>query len=507
MSTLSRPGMPALVLRWIKRAFLASILSAFLAFNYQLRQSKKSYDSIHLPGPENHWLFGSALELKNLVQENSSGNDGSDRLAIFQKLKDKYGTYTKFRVFTKVFTLCFNAALFETMAKSPKPELYRRMAILFGDGLVTRNGEDWRKRRTILSPGFAPKMIRSFMPWFLSSSHDLVSVVKDRMCSDHEVDFSDLVKRATFDIITRAGFGYDMDTLHGKNEERAAAFDRILPLLVHPLGNFGGFLGTHLLRLLYFRTYRLVDATICDAIDRRIKGETKSPDGQHDFLDLLLNANAKNQLSRAEICDEVLLFFVAGFDTTALSMQWCLALLAKHPKIWDKVQEEVLRVFPNGEEITFDKIKELEYMQRVFMESLRMYPPTFALTKVAPEDLVTETGHVIPKGADVMFPTAQLHRDPQVWEKPNDFDPDLHFSPEAVASRHPIQYSPFSFGERTCIGRNFFWVEGRIILAELARNFDRVELVNNDVPDFTMSTGTLHPVEHIKLRFFERESA
>ncbi len=448
MAVSSRAWLRWLVVRCLQAggAGVLALASAWLALSALAR---RRYLRLVVPGPEDSLLLGSLKEMGQLAKA-GSGRDGQGRLHVFQRLKDKFGKVVKLRFGLDVYVVCFSEQAIAQCLKAGKPPSYERLSIIFGNGLLMQNGAKWKRHRGMLAHGFTASSLRSVVPFFYQGSATLCEVLCASQRREGEVDFSATVSLATLDIIARAGFGFELDALRGNNAELVAAFASILPLLLHPLGTVGKTPGTRLLKLINHKTFARIDAAIYPTIRDRVAGRTANTDGRRDLLDLLVEVRDESGkgLSVEEIRDECLLFFVAGFDTTSLTLQWALAQLAKHPRVWDKLIAELDSVCPDGRRVAFDDIKSLAYMDMVFSETLRLYPPAFAVTKAAPHDMVVE-GVCIPHDTICMFPIAQYHRDPELWKHPNEFDPDLHFSPEATAKHQQWwPFLPFSFGDR-----------------------------------------------------------
>lgn len=349
--------------------------------------------------------------------------------------------------------------------------------------------------------GFAASSLRAVTPCFQHASARFVEELKQQQAGGGTIDFSDLVGKVTLDIIGVAGFAVDLEALKGsKDFALIDALSSTVPMLVHPLGALGGHLGTHLLRLYHSKSFAVIDEAIFAAIDARMR-EGKSTRSSRDLLDLLVEARDADgePLSRQQIRDEAFLFFVAGYETTALTLQWALAHLAQNPRVWNKMREEVLRVCTEGEPVGFDHVGQLVYMKQVLLEVLRKHPPAFAITRAAPCDTEID-GFALKKGTTVMIPVHNIQNDPNTWANPTGFEPELHFGEDAKPV-DPLSFIPFSYGPRNCVGQAFFWIEGRVILADMVRAFPRVTLANQaGVPPYTLHTGTAHPAEHILIK-------
>jgi cytochrome P450 len=178
-------------------------------------------------------------------------------------------------------------------------------------------------------------------------------------------------------------------------------------------------------------------------------------------------------MSDRQIRDEVLTLFVGGHETTAVTLAWSWYLLAKHPAIYARLQQEADSVL-GGRPPTFADLPNLPYAAQVFKETLRLYPAADGITRTALRD-VTVGGYQLRKGDIVSVPIYTIHRRPEFYPDPERFDPD-RFLPENEKRLPRHAFMPFGAGPRICIGNHFAMMEGQLLLATLAQRvtFDLV---------------------------------
>jgi cytochrome P450 len=206
---------------------------------------------------------------------------------------------------------------------------------------------------------------------------------------------------------------------------------------------------------------------IRDLVQRR----RVSAEKPHDLLQLLLDSRdeAGGQLDDQEMLDEVKTFFAAGHFTTAACLNWTFYLLATHPEIRARAVEEVDRVLGDAP-MDETRIDGLELLHRIIEESLRLFPPSWIVSRMVAEEGEIG-GYRIPKGEQLMISSYVVHRDPKLWEDAERFDPD-RFLPERAPKPSQFIYFPFGGGPRVCIGSNFAMMEMQTVVATILRRYD-----------------------------------
>jgi cytochrome P450 len=205
------------------------------------------------------------------------------------------------------------------------------------------------------------------------------------------------------------------------------------------------------------------------------------------------------RMSDAQVRDEVMTMFLAGHETTANALAWTWYLLAQHPEVEQRLHEELDRML-GGRIPAADDAANLPYTRMVLAESMRLYPPAWAIGRRAVETF-TIGGYTIPKGTVVLFSQYLLQRDARFFDRPDQFDPD-RWLPGRQRDRPKFAYFPFGAGTRVCIGEPFAWMEGILVLATLARTWRLVALDTTPVP--LQPVITLRPARPIRMRVLSR---
>lgn len=197
--------------------------------------------------------------------------------------------------------------------------------------------------------------------------------------------------------------------------------------------------------------------------------------GNRDLMQLMLEAHEEivhgvSKLSDDEITAQSVTFLIAGFETTGNTLSSTAYYLATYPEVQDRIIQEVDEALDSsGGKPLYDVVQKMPYLDQVISEVLRLCGPAFSLLRGCEEDTVIK-GVRFPKGIDVNIPAYVLHRDPEVWDNPLEFNPE-NFSPEAKGKRHPYSYLPFGSGPRQCIGMRFALLEIKLGLLEILRRF------------------------------------
>uniref|UniRef100_A0AAQ6AF02 unspecific monooxygenase n=1 Tax=Amphiprion ocellaris TaxID=80972 RepID=A0AAQ6AF02_AMPOC len=207
-------------------------------------------------------------------------------------------------------------------------------------------------------------------------------------------------------------------------------------------------------------------------------------------------------LTDHEILSQSMIFLFAGYETTSSTLTFLAYNLATNPGVMKKLQQEIDTTFPNQAPIQYQPLMQMEYLEGVINESLRLYPIAPRVERVA-KGTVEINGIVIPKGMVVMVPTWPLHRDPDVWLEPEKFKPE-RFCKENKDSIDPYTYMPFGLGPRNCIGMRFALVMIRLALVEILRKYNFAVCKETEIPLEMDIQGLVAPKRPIKLKLTPR---
>jgi cytochrome P450 len=333
---------------------------------------------------------------------------------------------------------------------------------LVGEGLLTSEGDFWRRQRRIAAPAFHRARIGEFVATMQASTQAMLA----RWGSISEpFDVAAEMMALTLDIIARTMFSAEVSG-------EVAAIRRLTDIVVN--------LRPSLLDLFGFpqwlprrkpKEYRAAIAGF-EVLVARFLAERRGAEGARgDLLSMLLAARDPETgegMSEAQLRDEILTIFLAGHETTANALTWTWYLLAQHPQAEARLHDELDAVL-GGRMPGFADLADLKWTRMLIEEAMRLYPPahTVARTAIGADRI---GGVRIPPGASITISIYALHRNPKLWPDPERFDPE-RFTPQAVGSRHRFAYLPFGGGPRICIGNGFAMAEAQVILAMIAQHW------------------------------------
>jgi cytochrome P450 len=334
---------------------------------------------------------------------------------------------------------------------------------LLGNGLLTSEGEFHLRQRRLAQPAFHRQRIAAYAGT-MSSYAERTS---ERWSDGETVDMHTEMMRLTLGIVARTLFDADVDEEAGEiGDALTAAFEHF---------NFAMLPFTELLDRLPLPAVRRFNAardTLDRTIYRMIGERRRSGEDRGDLLSMLLMATDTEGdgkgMSDSQLRDEALTIFLAGHETTANALTWTWYLLSQHPEIEARLHAEIDSALQNRT-ATYEDLPSLPYTRMVFAESMRLYPPAWAIGRRAIEPFEAR-GFVIPKRSVVIMSQYIMHRDARYFPDPERFDPE-RWTPEAQAARPKFSYFPFGGGTRICIGEQFAWMEGILLVAALAQKW------------------------------------
>ena len=385
----------------------------------------------------------------------------ADPIVLFQQLAREYGDVVHHQLGRQHIVFLNHPELIREVLVNQsdnfeKERTVRRSELLLGKGMITAEGAAHRRQRQAAAPAFH----RQRIGFYAQAIVDNARQARERWRDGDVVELSLAMMEMSLAIVAQTLFGTALDS---EASELAAAINTIMSMynymivmpaaetLVHlPLPNVGKFK----------RARARLNATVY----RMIEAHRRGPAGG-DLLCMLLEAFPDADDGPC-LRDQVITIFLAGYETIANALSWTWYLLAQNPQAEQTFHAELDAVL-GGRLPTIDDLPRLRYTEMVLAESMRLYPPAWAMGRRALRDFALGP-YWLPARTTVLMSQFVMHRDPRYYPDPLRFDPQ-RFTPEAKASRPKLAYFPFGAGPRQCIGESFAWMEGVLALATLGQ--------------------------------------
>ncbi len=339
---------------------------------------------------------------------------------------------------------------------------FERVKMLLGNGLIVSDGETWRRSRTMIQPAFSRQNVHRLISVMVLCCERTRTRWEDVARKKGRINITQETSDFALELIMRAIFGSDYE-------------DEIMRDGANPFS----FLSQNSTRdLRVVMKARELRELLLHIIARRRESVIRD---QYDFLSIYLSTSDKdgNAFSDKELLDELMTLIVAGYETSAGTLNWAWYLLAQHADVDKKLRHEAQIRIPDAAMIDAESLTAMAYAQQFIEETLRLYPPVWLFTRSAIEDDAL-INFDLPVGSDIYLSPYILHRTAEYWPDPDSFDPE-RFGPGSQYSKGDRPYFPFSLGPRRCLGEYFSFLEMKIHLGMLVQQF-RMTLLDDDEP-------------------------
>ncbi len=348
-------------------------------------------------------------------------------------------------------------------SKFHKGRALKRAKRLLGEGLLTNEGEAHLRQRRMIQPAFHRQRINAYAATMIEYGEKMAGAWR----AGETRDISNEMMHLTLQIVGKTLFNADVGD---EADEVGAAMTTLIELFDYLLLPF-----SEILEKLPFpqarrfeRAKQTLDKIIYQIIDERRKSGASD---RGDLLSMLLAARDEegdgSGMTDEQIRDEALTLFLAGHETTANALTFTWYLLSQNPEVEAKFHAELDALFPGGETPKPEDYLRLRYTEAVLAEAMRLFPPAWALGRLAIEEHEID-GYRIPKGGLVLASMFVLQRDARFWDEPEKFQPERWLKENAIKEAgQKFVYFPFGAGVRRCVGEQFAWMEGVLLLATL----------------------------------------
>jgi cytochrome P450 len=389
-------------------------------------------------------------------------------LPFFQNLAQQYGDISFFKLGVQDAYFLNHPELIKEVLVNNSHNFMKGLALqrakrLLGEGLLTSEGDFHRRQRRLAQPAFHRARIAAYG----ESMVDYAARLRERWQDGTTLDISEEMMRLTLAIVGRTLFDADVES---DAPEVGAAMSVVMELFNTITIPFFELLQK--LPLPQMRRFEQARARLDKIVYRMIEERRVSGEDRGDLLSMLLLAQDEEgdggQMTDAQLRDELMTIFLAGHETTANALTWTWYLLSQNPEAEAKMHAEIDGVL-DGRLPTVGDVPRLVYTERVLAESMRLYPPAWALGRMSLSDFEIG-GYAVPARSLILMSQFVMHHDERYFAEPNRFDPE-RWTAEAREKRPQFSYFPFGGGPRRCIGEGFAWMEGILLLATIAQQW------------------------------------
>jgi len=379
-------------------------------------------------------------------------------LSALQSVQQEYGNMVSIRSPNGRRTLFVNdpdevrRILVRRHAKYCKGRGFERVKMLLGNGIIVSDGDVWRRARTMIQPAFSRQNVHKLIEQMIDCSENRAARWQEVVAAGGTLNITREMSEFALELILRSTFGPNYETHIIQDGENVFAFlsqDSARDLSV----------------VMKIRNLRNMLLEVITA--RRQAGDPE----EYDFLSMYLKAVDKsgNHFSDREVIDELITLIVAGYETSAGTLNWAWYLIATHPEVEGELLAEAGTCIPDKSSISFESISSMAYAQQILEETLRLYPPVWLYSRKSMEaDSLTDFD--VAGDTDIFLSPYILHRTEEFWPDPDRFDPE-RFGPDAPYKKGDRPYFPFSLGPRRCLGEYFSFLEMKIHLGILIQRF------------------------------------
>ncbi|MEP6568383.1 MAG: cytochrome P450 [Acidobacteriota bacterium] len=423
-------------------------------------------------------------------------------LPFFQNLAAQYGDISYFRLGPQEAFFLNHPEYIKDVLVTNHQRFHKGLALqrakrLLGEGLLTSEDEFHRRQRRLAQPAFHRARVASYA----SVMTDYASQTRARWCDSNTLDMSEEMMQLTLSIVGKTLFDADVVSDAKEVGEAMTVVMDLFNIITIPFFEL-----LQKLPLPQLRRFDAAKAKLDTIIYRLIEERRRSDRDRGDLLSMLLLAQDTEgdggAMTDEQLRDELMTIFLAGHETTANALTWTWYLLSQNPEAEARMHKEIDRVL-GGRLPGFDDVAQLKYTEMVLAESMRLYPPAWALGRLAMEDFEIG-GYLVPKKSLVLMSQYVMHRDSRYFTDPLKFDP-WRWTPEARESRPQFSYFPFGGGPRRCIGEGFAWMEGILLIATIAQHW-QMRLVPNH-PVALKPVITLRPKHGMRMTVTRRQTA
>ncbi|OJJ23004.1 hypothetical protein BKI52_01225 [marine bacterium AO1-C] len=435
---------------------------------------------------KSHWLFGNMMDLKR------------DSLGSLTRWQQEMGPFFGFHAMSRPQLV--NAKpeytkyiLQDNNKNYIKGKAFDLLRALLGNGILTSEGDFWRKQRRMAQPAFHKARLAGMTQSMLQVIDTFLTEWEQKYKPGDRINVSEEFNHLTLKIVAKALFESEVsDDIYKVGGYLFDGMERLMMRLRNPLipprwiPTPGNIKEKKTLQVLF------------DVVEKIIIDRQNDPREYNDLLAMLMTTQDEDTgevMSRQQLLDEVMTIFMAGHETTAVALGYIFWKLSQYPEIDQQVDQEIEQALGSGN-LTFDSLRSLPYTRQVVNEVLRLYPPAWTVGRRAINDDEIG-GYHIPAGTGVMLPIYLVHHDPQWWDSPEEFLPERWADTQKIKQMPKFTYFPFGGGPRLCIGDQFAQLEIFAVLSMLKQRFKFEHQPKHDIK--LLPLVTMRPKDDIYL--------
>ena len=434
------------------------------------------------PGPKGRFILGSAIEVAR------------DWLGFYKRCAEEYGDVVCVHlahvpVYLIVHPRDIETVLVTNAANFTKSADYRALARVLGRGLLTSEGDFWKRQRSLIQPAFHRQNILGYAAVMTQAADHMLDSWKEKS----ERNIHEDLMRVTLEIVAQCLFGAEVSAVAERVGKAMEVVTERFIVNASLAVMFPFDIPVRFARQ-EWRAIRELNEIIGSIIRKR----RSSDQPREDLLDMLLRVRDEdgNPMSDAQLRDEVMTLFLAGHETTAIALSWACYLVAQNPDIEAKLAEELQAVL-GGRTPAPEDLPRLRYTEMVIKEAMRLYPAVWGIGRRAIEECELG-GYRVPAGSNVFILQWRTQRDPRFFPDPERFDPERWREDPVRSGKIPrFAYFPFGGGPRVCVGASFAMMEVTLLLAMIQQRF-HLEIVPGH-PIELFASVTLRPKHGIRV--------
>jgi len=497
------------------------VLWQVVSFFRQRQWDHGTFKRMGVPFEEPHVIYGSYHIMRN---------DQTSQVDVLLEWEKKHGKVFGFFTGGEPFLTITDLDMTKQILIKDFDAFSNRMIKLsqsepFVSNLIMTDGKKWKETRTLLSTTFSAAKMKLMMKSMHKKTDRMINNFASLEKRGESFDCYSKFQALTLEVICECALALESNCQDNVESDtllkqlitfQKAAFGPVVALFYYfPLlrkvissisrkftvaSRMSRMIVAHLKKVLAYRKRVGISSQTLDVIQLMLN------------TSLTVNTDVKGRnlpvLTDDDIIGNCFMFLFAGFETTANALAFTTLMLARNPDIQERLYEEINKIIPEDEEnITYDQIFDIEYLEQVLNESLRMYPPVISFVLRRAVRTTNVGGYEIPKNTNILIPLWNIHRNSENWPEPDVFDPE-RFSPETLKTeqRHPMAFIPFGAGPRNCIGMRFAKMEAKLAIIKMVKKF-RIVLPPGapENPKIVTPSFGIKPSPGLPIRLMARE--